>query len=355
MDLPLQPWRFAPTIPSVKATVLESAAPGPAPLVDIYDAPGKTHAPLPRQMRTAASWFYQLEPVIVLPGHIFLDASSKRVLPLPHMRGPEFQHPQLEHKNGRVWLLPELKRTQFQKLNGPVLIADAPFKGYGHALLEVAPRLLYLDQLPPGTRVLTTRKATQPYAEMFEAMGVSLDRVSTLRGPALCREAYAVEGPVDLANFVSRDAWQAFARMGKLADASSIATHERIFVSRRRIERRNLQNQDQVEALFSRYGFAIIHPETLSLKDQVRLFANARMIAGPRGSGMHNIVFSSPDTRMLLLTHRDFVAEIDTLLMRKDHGLAYVMGDGAEGLPAWVPWTVDIALVERAITSHFGL
>lgn len=355
MHLPLQPWRLAPTVPDNRSIVLAEAKSTPAPLVDVYDLPGRTHAPIPSVMGGHALRMYHLEEAIVLPGYILLDGRSKQVLPLAPIRRTEFEHPLLERSGKDIWLIPRAKRGQSRRFKGPLLIADAPYKGYGHALLEVAPRLLYLDRLPPETRVLTTRKAVSPYSEMFEAMGVSLDRVVTLRGPAYCSEVYVAEGPVDLGNFVSADAWRAFERIAGLAGASSTPTHDRIYVSRAGIERRRLENQEQVEALFRSYGFAIVRPEALPLKDQVRLFANAQMIAGPRGSGMHNIVFSSPQTKLLLLTHRDFVAEIDTLLMRADHALAYVMGDGSTGHPAWVPWTVDLALVERAIKMHFGL
>jgi capsular polysaccharide biosynthesis protein len=118
-------------------------------------------------------------------------------------------------------------------------------------------------------------------------------------------------------------------------------------------------NEEEIEALFMRYGFTILHPEQLSIQDQVRLFSRARMIAGPRGSGLHNIVFARPDTPLLLLTERRSVPPIDTFLMRADGTLAYAMGDvdpGSASLAIHLrDFTVDPGLAERALRSHFGL
>ncbi len=71
----------------------------------------------------------------------------------------------------------------------------------------------------------------------------------------------------------------------------------RVFLSRRKARgTRKLANRDDIEHEATRHGFTIVHPETLSLAEQITLFENARLICGDYGSALHNIVFSAPGT-----------------------------------------------------------
>jgi capsular polysaccharide biosynthesis protein len=79
---------------------------------------------------------------------------------------------------------------------------------------------------------------------------------------------------------------------------------ERVFVSRRlngifRPMYRRLINEAEVEYAAAEAGFNIVCPETLTFRQQIHLFRNARAIAGPSGSGMLNSMFSPREARVL--------------------------------------------------------
>lgn len=90
---------------------------------------------------------------------------------------------------------------------------------------------------------------------------------------------------------------------------------ERIFFSRRRFEsalaekdpnavnnRASLAwNAEELEASFERAGFRVVHPETLSIDDQIRTVANAAVIAGGSGTALHLSAFATAGTRVLEL------------------------------------------------------
>jgi hypothetical protein len=80
---------------------------------------------------------------------------------------------------------------------------------------------------------------------------------------------------------------------------------ERIYLSRRKLSLRQLTrviaNEVLVEKLFRQAGFAVIYPEELSFKDQLALYANARVVAGPSGSALHNSLFMRPGTQLVEL------------------------------------------------------
>jgi len=60
-----------------------------------------------------------------------------------------------------------------------------------------------------------------------------------------------------------------------------------------------MQNEGEIEELLQRNGFEIVYPETLSLADQVRTFAEAQCVIGPSGSGMFNTAFAPDACRVV--------------------------------------------------------
>ncbi len=332
--------------------------PSPAPRLDVYDRPGGVHRqPLPKLMHPARRLF-RFRDAIVLTRGVILDRRGRNVLPFIYYRGPRDRFPGLARYRDDFWLPDPVGRRSSIAVDEPVFVSQAAHPPYGHVLLETVARLIYLDRCPPDIRVLTSVKMTEAYWLMFEAMGVARERVITISGPAYCRDAYVADTPVDVYGGIVVDAWRAFERLGSLATLAKGPLFERIYISRRRFKNRPLLNEDQLEELFARYGFAIIYPEELPIEEQVGLFAHAKMIAGPRGSGMHHVVFSSPDTRVLLITPRNMILKMDTYLTRRDGTTAHVLGEVSDDTSASRfanSWTIDPTLVEQAIKAHFRL
>jgi capsular polysaccharide biosynthesis protein len=80
---------------------------------------------------------------------------------------------------------------------------------------------------------------------------------------------------------------------------------DQIYLSRRKISlkqlTRVLANEVLVEKLFRQAGFTVIYPEELPFKDQLALYANARVVAGPSGSALHNSLFMRPGAKLIEL------------------------------------------------------
>lgn len=54
-------------------------------------------------------------------------------------------------------------------------------------------------------------------------------------------------------------------------------------------------------AYFAEQGFNVVYPERLSIKEQVSLMHEARVVAGYVGSQMHNSLFCKPETNIVSL------------------------------------------------------
>lgn len=72
-----------------------------------------------------------------------------------------------------------------------------------------------------------------------------------------------------------------------------------IYVSRRFAARRRILNENQVERRLNKRGFETVHLERLPMKQQGKLFSEARCIVGLHGAGLSNMLFSQAATEVV--------------------------------------------------------
>jgi capsular polysaccharide biosynthesis protein len=75
---------------------------------------------------------------------------------------------------------------------------------------------------------------------------------------------------------------------------------EKIYICRESQYRRVI-NEPEIIAALTEQGFEIVRLESLSLLEQVALFAGAKVVISPHGSGLTYIVFCQPGTKVLEL------------------------------------------------------
>ena len=80
---------------------------------------------------------------------------------------------------------------------------------------------------------------------------------------------------------------------------------QRIFISRK--QRRRVINEDELVAVLSKFGFKSIAPESLSVAEQISLFAAAEVVIGAHGAALTNTVFCSPGTKVIEIFAPDYV------------------------------------------------
>ncbi len=84
-------------------------------------------------------------------------------------------------------------------------------------------------------------------------------------------------------------------------DAANMNAFRRIYIRRKPGGWRSVANDDAVAARLEGEGFEIARPEGLSLAEQIRLFAGAKIIVGMHGAGLTNLLFA-PFASILELT-----------------------------------------------------
>lgn len=83
--------------------------------------------------------------------------------------------------------------------------------------------------------------------------------------------------------------------------AGPIVSCPRLFVSRALVERRHITNEAELLKVLEPHGFEKVHPETLSVSEQIELFASAEVVIGAFGTGLTNLIFSPPNTLVIEL------------------------------------------------------
>ena len=73
----------------------------------------------------------------------------------------------------------------------------------------------------------------------------------------------------------------------------------RLYISRRNAEKRKVTNEVELIQNISRYGFKTIHLEEMTVAEQVRLFAGAKMVIGQHGAGFSNLIFGDGSCKIL--------------------------------------------------------
>ena len=79
----------------------------------------------------------------------------------------------------------------------------------------------------------------------------------------------------------------------------------KIYINRR--NRRRLENEEEVQRVLKDKGFHILNLEDLSLDNQVALFSQASVIMGFHGAGLCNLVFSTPQQKIIEIVDEDCV------------------------------------------------
>ena len=127
-----------------------------------------------------------------------------------------------------------------------------------------------------------------------------------------------------------------------------------IYLARRGETRRPMAEAEQVIGIAEELGFEIVAAETLSLLDQVRLFASARGIAGPPGAAFTNLMWAGAGTRVLTIFKQDIFGptffDLSFLRGQQHRWLQARSVAGFESVSIVTsPFSVDLALARREL------
>lgn len=126
-----------------------------------------------------------------------------------------------------------------------------------------------------------------------------------------------------------------------------------LYLARRTQLRRLILDEDKVYRAAEKLGYSIISPEKLTVAGQVRLFSQAKAIAGPGGSAFANMIFCRRGTRALCIKGEEKVSPLGLdLAVANGIDFRWLLGKSLQSLaqftnPLDVPFEVDLDSLER--------
>jgi capsular polysaccharide biosynthesis protein len=186
----------------------------------------------------------------------------------------------------------------------PAVHVALPYKrhNYFHWMVEGLGGLLVAREfIPRDARVVVRLGLERFEAETLAAVGIAPDSVFVLPPE---RVVHFPELYVLPQTFTQRDALApivANALRGLVEVQADSARPRRIYVTRKKAERRRIVNDDEVLMTLARHGFSEVSVEDLSVQEQIALFAQAEAVIGVFGAALTNAVFGAPGTLLIEL------------------------------------------------------
>jgi capsular polysaccharide biosynthesis protein len=193
-----------------------------------------------------------------------------------------------------------------EKIERGVWITDNWSRNYFHWLTDAIPRLYLAKQHDPNVDLLLpsfyqsisyTKESLEPF--MLGSVNIMPeDRAIFVKHFAI--PTYSAdtgnynESVIRSVGDTYRNHYGASAPVGR-----------RIYISRSKAPVRKIENEDQILPVLARHGFEIVHCENMTFSEQVKLFSESSMMAGPHGAGFVNMMFMHPEAKILEIHPRD--------------------------------------------------
>ena len=267
------------------------------------------------------------------------------------------------HSFPEFWAGPMDGTVEVLRIDEPCAVVVHPNLVYGHFLLEGLAKLYLLGVLKDmGVRARVPLSDRTPgwvrafvsfYADERDILPYALARQSVAPRSMIMPSMLHTDHNFHPAfNLMVADLLR---RAGVAPAQREPGSGARIYLSRRQVHNgwHELTNEDEVEQVMEGFGFRIVHPQTLSLREQLELMASADIVAGEYSSALHNAMFCRPGTKVICLNCINWFQSAIGRLRR--HKLAFVpTSDGrfltwrqrGEGVHRF---SIDIAQLTRVV------
>ncbi len=334
-----------------RPVVVDHSEPLPARTTEII---GRSHA------ATDPMYMARLHDVLVTGHRNLFTLDGQFLMDLWNQAGLHAQAPGLVAKpqGGLVMPLGATTPELVDETAGMLFFNASSGDNHSHWLLQTLPQLRYFELAGVKPQKLVVQPNIRPYQrEMLKALGYGEKSLLVRRPdqPIIFRELYV--GYVD--GGLVPDA-TIFDRLAGLGSRQTTPGPELIYVSRMDARSiRRLLNEEQLIARLRQMGFAIVTPGAESMADEIELFRNARVVAGPLGAGLYNTLFTREGATVLALSDPNYVMTwLQQVASLRNHTYGWLFGVSFESFePVYEGthsnWIVDVdrvcAEIERFV------
>jgi capsular polysaccharide biosynthesis protein len=222
-------------------------------------------------------------------------------------------------------------------LDVPGRTATLDFRGGGvnhfHFVMDLLPRIALVEQcteLEPPDRWYVPANSPDR-RRLLDLLGITEDRrIDSTEVPHLRAEQLIVPSiPGD----EQIPPWAAEFLRSRLVPATyRRVPGRRLYLTRGPSKNnRSVLNDEEVRAALARRGFELLDPSTLTMDEEIRVFAEADIVVSPHGAGLTNLLFMSPGSLVCELFPGHNVVPTFWKLAFAVPGVAYRYVPGASG------------------------
>jgi hypothetical protein len=205
---------------------------------------------------------------------------------------------------------------------------------YYHWLFDVLPRLFLLRYM--GIEVdkyaINWNGSPSFQKETLELLGINQDKIITVTEDTNLQvknlfipspSGYTGHMGKWTVNFLRNE----FLKKDLTINNNTLPT--RIYISRSHASSRRVLNEESIIKLLKPYGFSTVYLETMTVTEQINLFHHAEIIIGAHGSGLSNIAFCKPNTKIVEIFSPNYVHTCYWILSEHIQGdYYYLIGTG---------------------------
>lgn len=188
------------------------------------------------------------------------------------------------------------------------LAARGASSNYYHFLYDALGRLGVFEESMPGQRVdaILVPHATRYQQQLLALAGVTVPLLQPRTGHTYQADRLLVpstpnqdlQAPRFVVDWLRR----------RLPATPGVETPRRLFLTRGTVPNTRIYlQQEQLRPWLEANGFVVVDPGTLSVQEQIDLFAGAEVVVAPHGAGLTNITFCRPGARVLELFAPSYV------------------------------------------------
>jgi hypothetical protein len=180
---------------------------------------------------------------------------------------------------------------------------------YYHWLFDILPRIHLLEKSALMNEIeafIFPELKHDFQRESLLKIGFPLDKILEIK-PNEYLESKEIIVPSLPSKLGTVNKWSLDFLRDRLGMHSSKNERNKIYISRKNANQRKLMNEDEIINFLKAEGYLIVFAEELSFEQQINLFGNADVVISPHGSGLSNIVFCSPNTKVIELFYGDFI------------------------------------------------
>lgn len=199
-----------------------------------------------------------------------------------------------------------------QSIKGTVVVLTGLLNNiYFHWLFDILPRIKLLEMANINFQDIDyflVDNRTNFQRETLEIFGIPSSKILPLSFP-LHLQATNLIVPSFPGSIAWMPPWSCQYLKDKILGKNSLVKNpqKKIYISRNRSSNRRLINEEEVINLLLKYDFEIINLELLTVAKQAELLSQANIVISPHGSGLSNLVFCQPKTKVIEIFAPNYV------------------------------------------------